>query len=383
MKILYINGKNNNGGANIALLNIIKGMMAEGHEVHVITDIKTDFFLNELKKTGCYYYSCRCALNIKVSKRVKNPITILNYYIYNLYTWYCQKKYIKQKIEEIHPDIVHTNIGPLITAAEVCENLKIPHVWHIREYGEELGFRIFPSQKYFLKLLKRDNNYCIAITKGIFKHYNMRDNQDIHIYDGVFSQNLIGQSTLKEKKDYILFVGRIEEIKGVTELLSAYAIFHAKEPKYKLLLVGQFDPQSIYYKECKNFIESKGLKDVVEFLGVRNDVYELMSYARFLIVCSPMEGFGFVATEAMLNYCLVIGKDAFGIKEQFDNGFLWTGSEIAYRYDNIEDLVNRMCNAINDNNTNIVIRAHQVLFNYTIESSIKQIDEFYKRILKK
>ena len=53
MKILYVNGKNNNGGANIALLNIVKGMLQKGHEVHVITDNHPGFFLGEIKKTAC------------------------------------------------------------------------------------------------------------------------------------------------------------------------------------------------------------------------------------------------------------------------------------------------------------------------------------------
>lgn len=43
MRILYINGKNNNGGANIALLNIVKGMMAKGHEIHVFVKESTYF----------------------------------------------------------------------------------------------------------------------------------------------------------------------------------------------------------------------------------------------------------------------------------------------------------------------------------------------------
>lgn len=57
MRILYINGKNNNGGANIALLNIVKGMMAKGHEIHVLTDKRQGFFLDEINKLGCHVYT--------------------------------------------------------------------------------------------------------------------------------------------------------------------------------------------------------------------------------------------------------------------------------------------------------------------------------------
>ena len=383
MRILYVNGKNNNGGANIALLNIVKGMLNKGHEVHVITDNHPGFFLEEIIKTECTVHTCSCALTIRVSKRVKNPITIFNYYAYHFYTWFKQKRFIKQVIQDIKPDVVHTNIGPLTTTAEVCIELGIPHVWHIREYGVEFGFYVFPSQSYFRKLLNNNSNYSIAITKGVFNFFNMRENHDCYIYDGVFPQAKIDQTAITTKKDYILFAGRIVKAKGVKELLEAFIEFHNNEPSYKLLLAGGFDCEDVYYRECLDIVQTHGLQDYVEFLGVRNDVYDLMSHARFLVVPSPMEGFGFITAEAMLNYCPVIGKNCYGTKEQFDNGLIWTGGEIAYRYQNKNDLVNCMLKVINENTDDIVHRAHKVLANYTIENNVMQIECLYNKIIKR
>lgn len=381
MKILYINGKNNNGGANIALLNIIEGMMTLGHEVHVITDNKSGFFLDEVKKTGCHLHPCACFLNIKVASWVKNPITIIHYYARRFYKWYKQKQYIKKVIKDVRPDIVHTNIGMLTSASEVCKKMKIPHVWHMREYGEEFGFKVFPSDNHFKKILKDNNNYCIAITKGIFKYKDLRENHDCYIYDGVFPQAMINKQEIKEKDNYILFVGRIEKAKGVRELLEAYSLFHRKEPKYKLLLAGGYDKNSNYFCDCLNYLESENLKDNVTFLGIRKDVYNLMSHAQCQVVASPMEAFGFITSEAMLNYCPVIGKNCYGTKEQFDNGVHWTGGEIAYRYKDVSDLVNCMLKVVNGDNEAMVQRAHDVLINYTIENNVAQIFNFYKKIL--
>lgn len=381
MKILYVNGKNNNGGANIALLNIIRGMMSIGHEVHVVTDKDPGFFLDEVNKTGCHIHTCRCDLNIKVASYVRNPITIFNYYIIRFLDWYRQKKYIRHIIKEISPEIVHTNIGPLTTAAELCKEMGIPHVWHLREYGEALGFRVFPSDSHFKELLKDNNNYCIAITKGIFKYNYLRNNHDCYIYDGVFPQAMINQQEIKKKENYILFVGRIEKAKGVKELLEAYSIFHNKDPKFNLILAGGYDKNSKYYCDCLNFIESENLKEKVIFLGVRKDVYDLMSHARCLVVPSPMEGFGFITAEAMLNYCPVIGFDNYGTKEQFDNGVDWTGGEIAYRYHNKEELVSNMLKAVAENNDAMINRAHCAASNYTIEKNIVKIEDFYNKIL--
>lgn len=55
---------------------------------------------------------------------------------------------IESIIKEYHPDIVHTNVGPLDIALEVCLKHRIPHVWHQREY-QDLDFHMhsFPSKK--------------------------------------------------------------------------------------------------------------------------------------------------------------------------------------------------------------------------------------------
>ena len=201
------------------------------------------------------------------------------------------------------------------------------------------------------------------------------------LFRSVFPQAMINQQEIKEKENYILFVGRIEKVKGVKELLEAYSIFHKKEPRYNLILSGAYDKNSKYYCDCLNLIESENLNEKVIFLGVRKDVYDLMLHAKCLVVPSPMEGFGFITAEAMLNYCPVIGFDNYGTKEQFDNGVDWTGGEIAYRYHNKEELVSNMLKAVDENNDAMINRAHYAVSNYTIENNVVKLEDFYNKIL--
>lgn len=63
-----------------------------------------------------------------------------------------------------------------------------------------------------------------------------------------------------------------------------------------------------------------------------------MAEASAIIISSQSEGFGRVMAEAMYNGCLVDGKNAAGIKEQFDNGLQFCDQEIGIRYSDYGDL---------------------------------------------
>ena len=118
------------------------------------------------------------------------------------------------------------------------------------------------------------------------------------------------------------------------------------------------------------------------FLGVRNDVHQLMRKAKALIVASRNEGFGFITSEAMYNNCIVIGYNTAGTKEQFDNGLVDTGSEIALRYLNQSELLYNL-EYVKKNDCSLMIKNARkiVISNYTIEKSAYNVDLFYKKIL--
>jgi len=383
MKVLYVNATNNNGGASIALLKIVEQMSLKGHEVHVMTDCHSGYLLDELKKSNCTLHLVSCALNIKVASHVKNPLTIANYYRSRILSWIIQYRYLNTLIKKLQPEIIHTNVGPLTTAAKICYIKGIPHVWHIREYQKEFGFRMFPSFGYFKKLLFSTNNYNIAITNGIFNYFGLRDGKDVVIYDGVFSAFELNRQYIASKDPYILFVGRVIEAKGVYDILEPFSKFLTKYPGTKLLIAGDYSKNDNYYIKCVEFARNNNIEGNIFFLGIRKDIYKLMQHAACLIVPSHMEGFGFITVEAMLNYCPVIGRNCYGTREQFDNGLKWTGGEIAYRFNSEEELYNCLCQCFESDNTSMLMRAHEAIKKYTIENNVDKIEKLYKQILGK
>lgn len=281
------------------------------------------------------------------------------------------------------PDIIHTNVGVVNVGYKVAKKLNIPHIYHLREYQDlDFGMKIMPSKQSFFKQLKRDNNYNICITNGIQKHFNLIEHSSSKvIYNPCFSKSSVSFDRNKEK--YFLFVGRLDKKKGVYDVLEAFAKFYVKNRDYKLLLAGvpSDGNMDVLLKEAKKL----GIEAAVDFLGMRNDVFDLMRKATLTIMASISEGFGLVTTEAMMNGCLVVGRDLAGTKEQFDNGLDFIGEEIALRYQTVEELSNIMVDVVGKGVEfyfPMIENAQKTVVSfYTIEESAKQVYNFYSEIL--
>lgn len=389
MRILYIAHVVDIGGASIALLNIIKGL-PKTIEIGVMLPATKGWLVEELRQCNCHLFFSDYELMVYPLAPIRkygwwNPIGYLKFGkgLYNKFRKRRKaRKDLKTIIQKFQPDIVHCNCGPLTFSLKVCQKMGIVHVWHLREYID-MGMHIIPTMPLLKKRLKQQGNYCIAITKGIFDFFELREEKDVVIYDGVFDIPKHKDFIDYAKEDYILAAGRIEPAKGTLMLLEAFGKFHKNHPQIKLLLAGGFsNPQ--YLELCKTFVSDNQLEDYVHFLGERKDIYQLMQKARFLVVASPSEGFGFITAEAMLNSCLVIGRNTAGTKEQFDNGLLITGKEIGLRFETMEELVQLMSYAANNSETEMRRRAYSIVATkYTNQGHVRQLCCFYEKIVTK
>lgn len=382
MRILFIHNTNMWGGATVALYRILLEMKSRGHEISVITSDIPGPFQEKLDAIGIRHFDHRISLT--VYPRVKNPFRWVKRVGQLFYSIWKEKIFIKKVIDEVKPELVHTNVGPLSQAYDICMKKRIPHVWHQREYQDlDFGMHFFPSWSVFNRKIKSNISYNISITKGIFEYRNLRLNKDVVIYDGVFSKKQI----LRVKKDvrkenYILFAGRIEEAKGPFDLLIAFSQFHKLFPTVRLLFAGIYREECGYYLKCKHYVEDMNLAESVSFLGPRMDVYDLMSKALMLVVPSRFEGFGFITAEAMLNRCVVVGRNTAGTKEQFDNGLKYSGKEIAYRFNNNDQLCECMIKAFENDNVEMIEAAYNcVIHLYNVEDNVCKLEAFYKKIL--
>ena len=400
MKILFISNSSQLSGAPAALLHLVLALKDLGHECAVMLPDAKGPVQKKLKadeiqmfteqRYGLSIYP-RCINPFKKRKRLKklqNRDLLLSYVGYVL--------------DCFKPDIVHTNVGPMDFAAEVCRLRGIPHVWHLREY-QDLDFKMkfYPSQEKFNEMIHGEWNHCIAITADIFNHFNLRLCDRV-IYDGVFDEGDFvseGQKLIKaeEKPEvqekYFLYAARIEKAKGFDVLARAFRKFAAENEGWKLVVAGR--PCGFYALRWKLFCHRTLPKGSVRFLGQSDRVKELMRGAAATVVPSRYEAFGFTTAEAMLQGCTVIGRDTAGTREQFDNGLRQTGREIGLRFGAdtamkssklAEELALKMSEVANGLGEKELDAMHAaarkvVVDNYGARRCARQVEDYYKEIL--
>jgi phosphatidyl-myo-inositol alpha-mannosyltransferase len=110
----------------------------------------------------------------------------------------------------------------------------------------------------------------------------------------------------------ILFVGRLEERKGLIHLLKAYHRLRKRRVDARLLVVGDGPKR----REYKRFVGLRSIRDV-EFLGRVSDDEKVRYFASADVYCAPntgQESFGIVLLEAMAAGVPIVASDIHGFK---------------------------------------------------------------------
>lgn len=326
--VLYIlNSPTIYGGANKSFLQMLDGLIKKGIIPFVVLPKNGDL-CNQLLKRNIDFQILPYTDSINPPRvSIRDLFLFVPRFLRVLYINSKALKQLQSYIKIIHPDIIHTNVGTIHLGFHAAKKLKIPHVWHIREY-QTLDFEIhpMPTMKSFIAKLNDQHNYPIAITQGIFNYFSM-DNSARIIYNPVFVASETQFNVNKDK--FFLFAGRLTVRKGINDLVKAFIDFSKIDSEYSLYIAGK--AEDAHNEEIlKTMIVNGGISDRVYFLGEREDLSDLMSHATALIVPSFYEGFGRITAEAMFNGCLVIGNNTAGTKEIIEPenlGLLYTGHD--------------------------------------------------------
>lgn len=383
INILYI--AVGEGGSDQALISLIKEIKNKINPHVILGKLASQSTIEKLQSENIPYNILNYNFFWYPAKK-----NIWNYIIHPLYAIKLKhkKQHFTKQIIEISQrnsiDIIHTNSSAYQFGFAAAQFLKIPHIWHLREYQSlDFGHQHAYSFSYLKKVLNTKGNFNIAITRGIYNFYQLSAENSTIIYDGVLKQNY--EPANSQKEPFFLFVGRIVKEKGIYLLLNSYKNYLLNKGTFKLILAGN------YSLKTKQKIDSLLGKDIVNnyitFKGTltTNQIFELMNRSTALIVPSPFEAFGLITAEAMFNKCLVIGRNTAGTKEQFDNGNEKFNKEIALRFNNEEQLTTHLIEIEKigiSHYTDLIQRAHDSVSTlYSIENNAKQIENLYTNIL--
>lgn len=252
---------------------------------------------------------------------------------------------LKRVLKEYKPDIVHLHTMDQITPSVLFLLKKYPtvmtlhgpesflsklllwfmqpgnfkhHVYDKKDLNMagKFTYLYFTSiQKFFYKFAFKNVDIFIAVSKYIQNMAQTDVSPIIHL------PNFIELQQFHEiKNNYnLLFVGRLEKMKGVEFLIQAISFIIKVFPQTTLTIVGNGPNKT----DLINLTKKIQLEEYIQFIGwVENkDLDTYYEKASIVVVPSTStEGFGIVILEAMSVGRPVIGTNVGGIPEIIDDG---------------------------------------------------------------
>ena len=111
-------------------------------------------------------------------------------------------------------------------------------------------------------------------------------------------------------------VGRLIPTKRIGDLIEAFGQLHPDYPNWRLAVVGNGEDR----ERLERLVHQQNLQTVVQFLGTRTDVPELLRSADLFAFPSEMEGLPNAVIEAALAGLPIVGSDIGPLHEVVDNG---------------------------------------------------------------
>lgn len=264
------------------------------------------------------------------------------------YSWYEQgRKQVRKLIKEFQPDVIHIHtIGEFSPSVLWSFDKKIPAVMTV--HGPE-GFvrKLLPWQlqasdyrqhsyrQADLKLIGRLRTmYFLAVQRPLFL-FGMRRLRTIiapskfmletlradvkaakllHIYNGI---ELSERSPVPHNQT-ILFVGRLEAVKGIAAVVTAMKSITRSHPQARLLIVGDGSERAALEAQVKH----DKLKNVTFTGWVTSDKAAAFNQQATMMVIPSVwpENLPTVALEALGTGRAIVGSDVGGIPELIQHG---------------------------------------------------------------
>lgn len=206
---------------------------------------------------------------------------------------------------EFKPDIVYSNTIMQPMGLMLSAYFKIPHVYHIREYGKaDFGMFFILGEKFSYYLANRYTLKALCISKGVQKEWSKCfGNKAVLLYNGISHNSIHHDKRMRTEGGLkILMVGRLSVEKGQRDVIEAIGKIKSQGINgVSLDLYGEGTDRE-YLKMLSSSLD---LEQQIKFCGFSQDIpYHNYDIA---VMASRSEGFGRTTLEYMMYGVPVIG----------------------------------------------------------------------------
>ncbi|MEX2400240.1 MAG: glycosyltransferase family 4 protein [Rhodothermales bacterium] len=222
-------------------------------------------------------------------------------------------------------DIVYSNSSLLLSGAIAAGFLRLPHVWHLREFGD-LDYAFVPDFGRTAQtwLINRAEG-IVAVSEAVRRYYHLTASPRMKVvYSGIgWAADLekLRPEPVRHPSDApytFALVGLLHPAKGQQTAIEALHELIRAGRNVKLVLAGSGSAD--YRKRLEDLVHRLNLGAHVHFHGFTDDVYDVYRHANAVLMCSRNEAMGRVTAEAMASYRPVIGFRGAGTAELIRHG---------------------------------------------------------------
>lgn len=195
-------------------------------------------------------------------------------------------------------------------------------------------------------------------------------NTDKFEFDSSARIKLRSQLSINDVK-IILAVGRLDVPKDYPNLLNAIVSLKNQRQDFKVFIVGDGPLKNTLHK-LTEYLE---IDSFVSFLGIRNDIKELMSAADIYVMSSAWEGLPMVVLEAMACERFIVATDCGGISE-----VVGSSGSIVEPKNNVllAQALNKALDLSDDERSNLGVAARQRIINhYSLSANVEAYLKLY------
>lgn len=261
------------GGMEKHVLDLARGLVARGHEVHVMAD----------GRYGDRFAECAHFHPVPVNLSRRHPWLGLR---------------LRRLLRRIQPDICHAHGNK---AAQLLGNVK-------RRQGSTRAAYVATlhgtksSHQAFSKM-----DGVIAVSEEIAANLQHPVKQVIFNGGALADTHTPTDRPIPDATPLLVAAGRLEPVKGFDRLIDAWAAIQPSEGH--LVILGEGRERS----RLEALIASQGLPDRITLPGFESNVAGWLNRADACVISSAREGFPYILTESLLSCCPVLSTPVSGV----------------------------------------------------------------------
>lgn len=379
MKVLLVTHYSELLGANRSLLALIEHLKENSNYVPIVLLPCKGELIDELIDRNIAYYKCPIFVSIYGKRNLLNILKgslkeVLNILI-SLYLYF---KFRNQDIRIIHTNSSVTNVG-----AYLAFLLKIPHIWHFREFAKKHYDCYFNFGEIYQNYIWNNFSSIIVTVSNSLKEYYCRKlnkPEIVTVYNGI---NLPDGTNVEKEIGifHIAVIGRVYPGKHQDVILKAmnYVVYNYGIKNIHLHIFGNFESEH-YETVILTMVQQLELENYVTFYGYTKDAVSQSRFCHIGILASEYEAFGRVTIEYMMNGMIPIVSDSGANTEIITNG----ENGFIFKLNDATDLAKCIHNVIVNYDTYdcVIKNALQASNLYTVSSNANHIISLYNKILK-